>query len=82
MSFPNPSRSSNLRTRISPPSEVTHDPWKSTFRSPLKVSWNGFQIENPGLWNDPDQFGNRLRIHVSDSCVLTSVTIIHGLSIS
>ena len=35
---PKPSRSSNSRTRISPPSEVTRDPWKSTFREALKES--------------------------------------------
>ncbi len=35
-SKPNPS--SNSRTRISPPSEVTREPWKSTLREALKES--------------------------------------------
>ncbi len=32
ISSPSPNRSSNSRTRIRPPSEVTRDPWKSTFK--------------------------------------------------
>jgi len=33
-----PNRSSNSRTRTRPPSEVTRDPWKSTFKEALKES--------------------------------------------
>src|ERR1019366_6070929 len=33
-----PNRSSNSRTRTRPPSEVTRDPWKSTFKVALKES--------------------------------------------
>ena len=33
------------------PSEVTCDPWKSTLRSPLKLSWNGLVCFSPiGCW--------------------------------
>jgi len=35
---PKPSRSSNSRTRISPPSEVTRDPWESIFEAAWKES--------------------------------------------
>jgi hypothetical protein len=38
MSLLNPRRSSNSRTRIRPPSEVTRDPWKSTFKEALNES--------------------------------------------
>ena len=38
--------------------------------------------DGPSLWNDPDQFGNRLRIHVSDSDVLNSVTVIVVVMVS
>ena len=38
MSSPKPKRSSSSRTRIRPPSEVTRDPWKSTFKEPLNES--------------------------------------------
>ena len=38
MRSPKPRRSSNSRTRIRPPSEVTRDPWKSTFKEGLKES--------------------------------------------
>lgn len=37
-SSPKPNRSSNSRTRISPPPEVTREPWKSTLREALKES--------------------------------------------
>ncbi len=36
--FANPGRSSNSRTRIRPPSEVTRHPWKSTFKEASKES--------------------------------------------
>jgi hypothetical protein len=36
MSSLNPGFSSNSRTEIRPPSEVTRDPWKSTFNEALK----------------------------------------------
>ena len=39
ISFPNPSRSPNSCTRMSLPSAVTREPWKSTLRDPLKLSW-------------------------------------------
>ena len=38
MSSPNPRRSSNSRTRIRPPSEVTRDPWNPTFKEALNES--------------------------------------------
>ena len=47
ISFPSPSRSSSSRMRISPPSEVTRDPWKSTFNKSLKLSWNGLFSFSP-----------------------------------
>lgn len=34
----NPSHSSNSRTRNKPPSEVTRDPWKLTFKEALNES--------------------------------------------
>jgi hypothetical protein len=42
MSSLNPKRSPKSRTRIEPPSEVTRDPWKSTFKELWKESWNGW----------------------------------------
>jgi len=36
--IPSPKRSSNSRTRIKPPSEVTREPWKSTFKEALNDS--------------------------------------------
>src|SRR6202790_4681595 len=47
MSFSRPSRSSNSRIRIRPPSEVTRDPWKSTFNEALNESWNGWFCFSP-----------------------------------
>jgi hypothetical protein len=38
MSSLNPKRSSNSRTKSRPPSEVTRDPRKSTFKEGLKES--------------------------------------------
>ena len=36
--LPKPKRSSNSRTRTNPPSEVTREPWKSTFNELLNES--------------------------------------------
>ena len=38
MRSPKPNRSSNSRTRMTPPSEVTRDPWKSNLSVGLKES--------------------------------------------
>ena len=38
MSALNPRRSSNSRTKSKPPSEVTREPWKSTFKEGLNES--------------------------------------------
>ena len=53
ISLPSPSRSSSSRTRTSPPSEVTREPWKSTLRNPLKVSWNGLFPLSPTRCRPP-----------------------------
>ncbi len=47
MSSPNPKRSSNSRTRIKPPLEVTLDPWKATFNEALKVSETADFVSHP-----------------------------------
>ena len=40
-------REINKVSKIRPPSEVTCDPWKSTFNKPLKLSWNGLVYFSP-----------------------------------
>src|SRR3990172_3048911 len=46
---PNPSRSSNSRTTIGPPSEGTLDPWSATREKRLKDGGNGCSFLSPIL---------------------------------
>jgi hypothetical protein len=65
MSSPRPKRSSNSRTRMRPPWEVTRDPWKSTFREALKQSWNGWFCLSPTGCEPPERLRrNQTRINI------------------
>src|SRR3990170_1670447 len=50
-----PNRSSSSRTRIRPPSEVTRDPWNSTFNAGLKESRKGWVGVSPTAYAPPQR---------------------------
>jgi len=55
MRSPKLKRSSNSRARTTPPSEVTRDPWKSTFREALRQRWNGWFCLSPAGREPPER---------------------------
>ena len=73
MRAPKPSRSSNSRTKSKPPSEVTREPWNSTFNRPLNESSKGCSCLSPTATLPPHS-PDRAQTLVCQgfSCILSS----------